>query len=456
MATIPPLASICSYNEAARVGYSVERSVELLRRFAWVEKRIMDAALAWLNPIPEWAVKEALSLHVYLDAEHVKLLRDRVKEMRNPPPPMDVSPDDDLERFLSEIVWGQTTLERLAAIYHVVRPALRDAYQSYLAQSNPVADYPTCRILRILIAEQDGAIQWGQQAIEALGGTASAADWIGHLKQYLASAGGIMGDQVRAENVPASRSGGKEFIPDFFPQREAQITGRWNFVFPPHEVARTENATVKEKTLALMAKRNLELDVVEAMARMIVEAEKQPWEYYVDMTRQLWDEARHSMLGEIYFEQLGVDWRSEIPLHPGFAIRLNQHMSATEAHAVLYTIEQSLMPAKTGKRYEWETAGQAGDALAQYFQDIDWADEVLHAQIGRRWLVPGMEREQVVELGRKKAIESETALVQYADRGEQVNWWPAFVQKVLGIESVITNQGGSVTDPVYSRGGESS
>jgi hypothetical protein len=152
-----------------------------------------------------------------------------------------------------------------------------------------------------------------------------------------------------------------------------------------------------------------------------------------------------------------VDWRHEIPLHPGFAIRLNQHMSATEAHAVLYTIEQSLMPAKTGKRYEWETAGESGDALAHYFQDVDWADEVLHAQIGRRWLIPvmGMGRDEVITLGRKKAIESEQALAHYADRGKQVNWWPDFVRKVLGIESVIAKQGGSLSDPVYSGGAES-
>ncbi len=105
------------------------------------------------------------------------------------------------------------------------------------------------------------------------------------------------------------------------------------------------------------------------------------------MCRQLWDEARHAMMGSVYFEAHGIDWKTAIPLHPGFALRLNQHMTALEAHAVLYTIEQSLMPAKTGKRYEWETAIVCGRRLAILFQDFDWADEVLHAQIGRRWLL---------------------------------------------------------------------
>ncbi|MGH8017401.1 MAG: hypothetical protein ACREIA_03790, partial [Opitutaceae bacterium] len=33
-----------------------------------------------------------------------------------------------------------------------------------------------------------------------------------------------------------------------------------------------------------------------------------PWEYHVDMTRQLWDEARHAMMGEVGFLRAGIDW----------------------------------------------------------------------------------------------------------------------------------------------------
>ena len=61
-----------------------------------------------------------------------------------------------------------------------------------------------------------------------------------------------------------------------------------------------ERASPQEKTLALMCKRALEMDVPEAMARMIAEAEGQPWGFYVDMCRQLWDEARHAMMGAVY------------------------------------------------------------------------------------------------------------------------------------------------------------
>lgn len=191
------------------------------------------------------------------------------------------------------------------------------------------------------------------------------------------------------------------------------------------------------------------------MAPMITEAKKQPWAYYVDMCRQLWDEARHAMMGTVYLEAQGIDWKADIPLHPGSSIRMNMHLSPIEAHAVLWTIEQSLMPAATGKRYEWETASQAGDPLAKLFQDYDWADEVLHAQIGRRWLVAALEmsREEVLQLGSQKAIESESALDQYADPAKQVNWWPGFVQSVLSQETKMDREKVHASDPVYHRAG---
>ena len=53
---------------------------------------------------------------------------------------------------------------------------------------------------------------------------------------------------------------------------------------------------------------------------------------------------------------------------------------------MLWHIEQGLMPRETGKRWEWAIARAHGDPFLVALQDYDWADEVLHAQIGRRWL----------------------------------------------------------------------
>ena len=58
-------------------------------------------------------------------------------------------------------------------------------------------------------------------------------------------------------------------------------------------------------------KRLREIDVPEMMASIIAETGDQPWAYYRDMTRQLWDEARHAMMGEWALRK-GVDWSKHV------------------------------------------------------------------------------------------------------------------------------------------------
>ena len=48
-----------------------------------------------------------------------------------------------------------------------------------------------------------------------------------------------------------------------------------------------------------MCKRLREIDVPEMMAPILFKTHGKPWEYYRDMSRQLWDEARHAMMGEV-------------------------------------------------------------------------------------------------------------------------------------------------------------
>jgi hypothetical protein len=198
-----------------------------------------------------------------------------------------------------------------------------------------------------------------------------------------------------------------------------------------------------ERNLALLCKRALEMDVPEMMASFITEREHEPWEFYRDYSRQLWDEARHAMMGTIAFEARGVDWKAEIPLNVGFALRLNLHADPLERQTILYAIEQSLMPGETGKRFEHATAVAAGDELSAHFHDYDWADEVLHAQIGRRMLKrDGITSDEARERAQAIHERTWTALEQYRSLAEQANWWPDFVRRVLGHETAVRRPDG--------------
>jgi hypothetical protein len=130
-----------------------------------------------------------------------------------------------------------------------------------------------------------------------------------------------------------------------------------------------------------------EIDVPDMMATIIGETHRKPWEYYRDMPRQLWDEAHHAMVGEIGIVSIGVDWAT-IPLNSTWSLGLNTKLAAKERHGVLFAIEQGLMPRDIGKEYEWRVALASADRLTELIQNYAWADELLHARIGRKWFVP--------------------------------------------------------------------
>ena len=143
------------------------------------------------------------------------------------------------------------------------------------------------------------------------------------------------------------------------------------------------------------------------------------------MTRQLWDEARHAMMGEVGFVSLGVDW-TQIPINFTWSLGLNTQLEPWERHAVLYFIERGLMP-NTGKRFEWEVGVASQNPLSATIQDYDWADEVLHSNIGRDWYVPEFPTtQQAIQYGDKCWSKVLSNWHQWREDGltNHDNWWP--------------------------------
>jgi len=439
---VPELAGLATYAGAGRIGFSVDENVRRLLRYHWIERSLMTALLSHLTAEPVWEVKCGYALHQWQDAEHVDWLRRRIAEMRHPVPALDLAPDRRLEACLQEALRSRDAVELLAGSYGVVRRGLAGAYREQLEKANPLVDHPTCRILRRALQDHQEALDWGAAALAALvarepGAAARAAAWQAHLEAYLAAAGGIAGPSPeKAGTLPPTRQV-EPFVPDFHPRRDERFAGVHHFEFPPHVVYNDPRVPADERNLALLAKRTLEMDVPEMMASILVERTGQPWEFYLDFSRQLWDETRHAMLGTVGLAARGVDWTT-LPLNVGFSLRLNLHATPLERQTILYAIEQSLMPAETGKRFEYQTAVDAGDLLSAHFHDYDWADEVLHAQIGRRWLKrEGISTEQAIE--RSQAIHEKTwaALDQYRESEPKQDWWDWFVGRVLRRPSAL-------------------
>jgi hypothetical protein len=431
---IPPLAGVCAYDRAAQPGLAVDQTVGLLKRYNYVARRLHETATAHLAAAPEWEVKCALGLHQWLDAEHCSGLRARVAEMREPPLQLDDVPDDRLRAALEELLRATGSAELLTGIYGVVRPALLAAIRAHLAAMNPLFDHPTHRLLRQIEREQEEMIAWGDAARAALTGeaeaSAAAAAFTKHLEQYLAAAGGVAGDEpAYAAELPPSRWDGSDYEMDAEPRRDARFSDPFNCSARIDDYYADESRPADERAYALVHKRLREMDVPEWMAPILFRTRGRPWDYYRELGRQLWDETRHAMMGEVALHAAGVPFYS-YPIDMAASASLNREFTPLEAHILLWDIEQGLMPRESGKRWEWTIAGLDGDPLLVALQDYDWADEVLHAQIGRRWL----RAEHGTAAERKAAAEAlwarwNPALERYSRASAQEEWWEVFLAR---------------------------
>ncbi len=177
----------------------------------------------------------------------------------------------------------------------------------------------------------------------------------------------------------------------------------------------------------MLFKRLREIDVPEMMASIITQTKGKPWGYYRDMTRQLWDEARHAMMGEVGFVAIGVDWTQARITH-NWSLRLNTECTPMERHAVLYFIEQGLMT-KTGKRLR--VGGRRRPRaipLMATIQDYDWADEVLARRHRPRLVHPAVSAtgSEALDYGDQcwSKILSNWRAVREQGLTRHENWWP--------------------------------
>jgi hypothetical protein len=414
--------------EAARPGLSVAGCVARLKRYHYAFLRLHEILTARITAEPIYELKTGFSHHAYLCAEHVQALRTRVGEMREPPLGLEEIPHPALEIFFDEILAASTTEELLVGIYEKGLPALDAALRRHMADTNPLTDAPSIRVCRFARLELADMIDFGTKAIASLVDEkvrTAMASWLALLDGCLAAAGRLDGtEQPTGKTIPRFHSA-KPYVYDPVPRRDERFQDLHNQGVNPEAFLYNPDFPPRPKALMMLFKRLREIDVPEMMASIITQTKGKPWGYYRDMSRQLWDEARHAMMGEVGFVALGVDWTQARITH-NWSLRLNTECTPMERHAVLYFIEQGLMT-KTGKRYEWEVGVESGIPLMATIQDYDWADEVLHAALGREWYIPQFgNRKEAIDYGDQCWSRILSNWTEVRERGltQHENWWP--------------------------------
>lgn len=426
---LPALAGLCSLDAARAPALPVAEVVGRLKRLHFAARRVHGLLLFRLPSEPLYELKMLYSHHAYLCAEITAALRARVAEMREPPLGLDDPPPAALAQAFDEVASAPDGAHLCLGLYRVLLPALDTAFEALDRDVHPLADAPTRRLCRHARLDLADVLATGAQAADALAATLDATPdaWLDELRAALAAAGGLDGTRDATASAPAPRYSAMPRPFDPVPRRDARFPDPYNMAVNAEAFLYEPSYPPPPKLLMLAYKRLREIDVPEMMASIIVETPGKPWAYSLDMTRQLWDEARHAMMGEVLFAALGVDWPSQVPINFTWSLGLNTQLTPLERHAVLYFIEQGLMP-KHGKRYEWEIALQTDLPVAATFQDYDWADEVLHARIGRQWYVSDMpSHTEALRYGDRCWSRVLMGWEEWRDKGltRHDNWWPA-------------------------------
>ena len=219
---LPQLAGLCTVEEAAKPGLSVEECVRRLKRFHYCFKRLHQILTARITAEPIYELKTGFAHHAYLCAEHVTALRTRIAEMREPPLGLEDVPHPALEAFFDEILAAPTTEELLVGVYEIALVEFDHTLNYYLIDTNFLTDAPSSRVLRFAREEIADMIEFGMQCTKQLLDEAARSTqrpWVGVLHACLKCAGDLVGPADSNEALPPRMHSAKPNVYDPVPRR---------------------------------------------------------------------------------------------------------------------------------------------------------------------------------------------------------------------------------------------
>lgn len=211
----------------------VDESAKIVRHYRYAVERMTRILGGWMALTPELSAKLLMGRHVWDNAQHTDAWGKRLPELRATAQVSEPA-NARLVAFLDAVEEAERpaqTVERVVAIYRVLKPHLVATYKAHLATANAVYEPPTCRILARCIEDERRHVAAGETVLRHLLRTpeleARARACEARLWPLLEAAGGVTGtgavSRVSAAAAPpaALSDDAAEFI------RLEQSTGTW-------------------------------------------------------------------------------------------------------------------------------------------------------------------------------------------------------------------------------------
>ena len=249
---------------------------------------------------PEWDAKNQFGLHIWESADAAGYIRGRLRELRNYQPERGLSPS--LEQVAAALDRAQNTAEVIATVYLVSRKALLHAYRNHPEVTWSDFDNPTVKVTEALIAQTEAQVAWAEGAFPAIAGRYPDWEaWQDTISRLLASDGGVMGTGPNGEpDIDLSAR------PLLLPWTTCQRMPDWPIFNPDEDIEPNRKADPEGHRLWRFKHYLNEMTASETLGSILWMTPEMPWEYQHNVARHLWDEIRHSQLGQTRIQQLGL------------------------------------------------------------------------------------------------------------------------------------------------------
>jgi hypothetical protein len=350
-----------------------------LKNLADFQTELARVVAGFVPALVIWRQRKELPALVF------RLLR-RVQDLRQRSRELGVSFE---EMHFSANVAGRETLNKLCAAHNpadvlqagilVVHGATIAAIEDYLKRNEGVYDSPSAPLLEADRDELKSQMDWAQAALREMAEeagvkpdksfvdevTALCAALPAALREHNARGGAVITHSRRMGALPLA---------------EAKLPlGFHHLEFGPEPLPKDPAYADRERYHAVNFLQ--EVQAADSCASMLFESPDMPWNYFFDLSRQMWDESRHAMFGEDKLLELGTTAAAAGLSTKAYAMR--QTLTPLDRYAALSTQEADAFP---GKHAGLKDSVANNDELSAKAWSYDIADETQHVRFGAKWI----------------------------------------------------------------------
>jgi Protein of unknown function (DUF455) len=334
-----------------------------------VEVELTRLVGAWIARTPELAEKLILARVLHEDADHARLLGQRLLELRVAEPRLDSLRRRTVAAFktLDGLEDAQAFFDQL---FRVVKPALLADYRRHLDAAPPYVDEPSVRLVGQIVREEEQHLEAGLAVLaerRCAPGTDVSYEQLWDLDVEDGSF--IEGEWVGREP--------RELSSPIWPAAVVKLRSEAPMPPYPSEFDEAMRRCVHDLVFS-------ETEALDIFGRYVYELGTElPWQFTFESARIAWDEARHVELLLNVLERYGGTIGAFPAKAPGYEEYVRQPTTLQKL-IMVNVIAEGEVSTDTQTQHR-EAFRQLGDELSALLKDYEMADEVSHGQFGLRW-----------------------------------------------------------------------